>query len=76
MPRLLDILIDLKACPRPLTEEEDRFLNDLTTEFAGANDDVARWRIMEREGLTAFDDFGFDRDLFQHLTRLRQGARH
>ena len=59
MLKLITILEDLKVQPRQLTEEENLYLNQIGDELRRADSDGARWRILEREGLSRLDGFNF-----------------
>lgn len=76
MLKFITILDSLKAKPRRLTIEEDRYLDELTDELRRADSDTARWRILEREGLAQLDieAYGFDADLLDHLLGLRRAS--
>ncbi len=74
MLKLITILESLKQQPRQLTEEEDLYLNALGDELRRANSDAARWRILEREGLTRLDGFAFSDDVLAKLSVVRRAA--
>ena len=74
MLKLITILESLKQQPRQLTEEEDLYLNALGDELRRANCDAARWRILEREGLTRLDGFAFSGDVLAKLSDVRRAA--
>ncbi len=74
MLNLITILESLKAKPRPLTVEEDLYLEYLNQEIKKAESDAGRWRLLEREGLgqIEIEKYGFDPDLLEHLFKLRR----
>lgn len=76
MLKLVTILENLKAAPRPLTDEENLYLDELTEELRRADCNAARWRILEREGLGRLDieAYGFDDDLLDCLLGFRRAA--
>ena len=76
MLKLITILEDLKIRPRPLTDEENLYLNQLGDELRRAANDAERWRILEREGLTRVNDFNFSEDVIAKLTEIRRAAMH
>ncbi|MFZ6813730.1 hypothetical protein ACO0K3_04635 [Undibacterium sp. Rencai35W] len=76
MLKLITILQSLKQQPRQLTDEENLYLEQIGSELRRAENDTARWRILEREGLAQFDGFGFDDDLVAKLVDFRQRAMH
>ena len=74
MVKLVTLLQSLKAQPRQLTAEEDRYLNELGDELRRANSDAARWRILEREGIHTFDWSDADQDVLDRMTALHRAA--
>lgn len=72
--KLITILESLRDQPRPLTDEEDLYLDQLTDEIRRARSDAARWRILEREGLSRLDGFDFDEDVIARLSDVRRAA--
>ena len=74
MLKLITILESLRAQPRQLTDEENLYLNRITDELERAQSDAARWRILEREGLTRLDGFNFSDDVLARLTTVRRAA--
>lgn len=72
--KLAILLQDLKAQPRRLTEEENLYLNQIGDELRRAGSDAARWRILEREGLTHIDGFNFSEDVIAKLNDVRRAA--
>lgn len=74
MLKLITILEDLKLQPRQLTEEENLYLNQIGDELRRAESDAARWRILEREGLSRLDGFNFSEDVIAKLTEVRRAA--
>jgi hypothetical protein len=46
----------------------------LGDELRRANSDAARWRILEREGLTRLDGFAFSDDVLAKLSDVRRAA--
>ncbi len=60
---LIKILRSLREQPRPLSVEEDLYLQHLNDEVQKAQTDGQRWRILEQAGLLEGQDFGFDDDL-------------
>jgi hypothetical protein len=76
MLKLITILEDLKLKPRPLTDEENLFLNQLGDELRRATNNAERWQILEREGLTRLNDFNFSEDVIAKLTEIRRAAMH
>ncbi len=71
---LISILQSLRDQPRRLTDDENLYLAHLTDEIRRATSDAARWRIMEREGLSHLDGFAFDTDVIGKLTDIRRAA--
>jgi hypothetical protein len=71
---LATILTRLKEQPRPLSEEENLYLLELGQELRRAGNDAARWRILEREGLTTLDGFDFDAEVIRKLEAIRRAA--
>lgn len=74
MLKLISILEDLKAQPRRLTDEENLYLDQIGDELRRAGSDAARWRILEREGLSRLDGFNFDEEVIAKLTDVRRAA--
>ena len=74
MLNLITILENLKLQPRRLTEEENLYLNQIGNELRRAGSDAARWRILEREGLSHLDGFNFSEDVIAKLTDVRRAA--
>ena len=74
MLKLITILENLKLQPRQLTEEENLYLNQVGDELRRAESDGARWRILEREGLSRLDGFNFTEDVIAKLTEARRSA--
>jgi hypothetical protein len=74
MLKLITILENLKVQPRQLTEEENLYLNQVGDELRRAGSDGARWRILEREGLSRLDGFNFSEDVIAKLTEVRRAA--
>lgn len=74
MLKLITILEDLKVQPRQLTEEENLYLHQVGEELRRAESDGARWRILEREGLSRLDGFNFTEDVIAKLTEVRRAA--
>lgn len=74
MLKLITILENLKAQPRRLTEEENLYLNQIGDELRRAESDAARWRILEREGLSHLDGFNFSEDVIAKLSEVRRAA--
>jgi hypothetical protein len=74
MIKLITILANLKDAPRQLTDEENLFLYQLGEELHRADNDAARWRILQREGLNRLDGFNFDDAVLDKLAELRRGA--
>jgi len=72
--KLISILQSLREQSRPLSDEENIYLEHLTDEIRRATSDAARWRIMDREGLNQFDGFKFDTDVMGKLTEIRRAA--
>lgn len=72
--RLITILQSLRKHPRPLTDDENLYIEHLGDELRRAPSDAARWRIVEREGLTRLDGFNFDADVLGKLTEIRRSA--
>ena len=72
--QLITILQSLRERPRPLSDEENLYLEHLTDEIRGATSDAARWRILEREGLNRLDAMAFDQDILAKLTTVRRAA--
>ncbi len=74
MLKLISILESLKAQPRLLNDEENLYLDQLGDEVRRAGSDAARWRILEREGLSRLDGFNFSEDVIAKLTQVRRAA--
>ena len=74
MINLATLLADLKRQPRPITHDEDLYLNDLAQELRRAPNDPARWRILEREGINTFDWSDAEQDVLNRMTALHRGA--
>ncbi|MDP2431803.1 MAG: hypothetical protein Q8O33_07210 [Pseudomonadota bacterium] len=74
MLKLITILESLKAHPRLLSDEENLYLDQLGDEVRRAGSDAARWRILEREGLSHLDGFNFSEDVIAKLTEVRRAA--
>lgn len=72
--KLVTILQSLRDQPRRLTDDENLYLEHLADELKRAPSDAARWRIVEREGLTRLDDFKFSDDVLTKLTDIRRSA--
>ena len=72
--KLISILKSLQEHPRPMTDDENLYIEHLGDELRRAPSDAARWRIMEREGLTRLDGFDFDADILGKLTEIRRSA--
>jgi hypothetical protein len=74
MLKLITLLQDLKDQPRPLTDEENLYLDQIGNELRQASSDAARWRIFEREGLNGLDGFDFDDEVIAKLIDVRRAA--
>ena len=74
MLKLITLLQNLKDQPRPLTDEESLYLDQIGNELRQATSDAARWRIFEREGLSRLDDFDFDDEVIAKLVNVRRAA--
>ena len=61
--QLITILQSLRERPRPLSDEENLYLDHITDEIRRAPSDAARWRILEREGINRPDVMAFDHDI-------------
>ena len=72
--KLVTILQSLRDQPRRLTDDENLYIEHLGDELKRAPSDAARWRIVEREGLTRLDDFKFSDDVLEKLTEIRRAA--
>ena len=72
--KLVTILQSLRDQPRRLTDDENLYIEHLADELKRAPSDAARWRIVEREGLTRLDSFDFDADVLGKLTEIRRAA--
>lgn len=72
--KLISILQSLRDQPRRLTDDENLYLEHLTDEIRRATSDAARWRIMEREGLSQLGGFAFDTEVIGKLTEIRRAA--
>jgi hypothetical protein len=72
--QLITILQSLRERPRPLSDEENLYLDHITDEIRRAPSDAARWRILEREGINRPDVMAFDQDILATLTTLRRAA--
>jgi hypothetical protein len=57
-----------------LTDEENLYLAQLHVELRRATSDAARWRILEREGLSRIDGLDFSEDVIAKLTAVRRAA--
>jgi len=76
MLKLITILESLKAEPRRLTDEENLYLDQIGHELRQAESDAARWRILEREGLSRLDGFDFSEDVLVRLNAVRRAGMH
>jgi len=76
MLKLINILQDLKAQPRRLSDEENLYLDQIRDELRELDSDAARWRILQREGLDRIDieHYGFDEDLLEYMLGVRRAA--
>jgi hypothetical protein len=74
--KLITILQSLREHPRRLTDDENLYIEHLSDELKRAPSDAARWRIVEREGLTRLESFDFDADVLGKLTEIRLAAMH
>lgn len=74
MLKLISIPENLKAQPRWLTDEESLYLDQIGDELRRSGSDAARWRILEREGLSRLDGFDFSDDVTAKLTDVRRAA--
>ena len=74
--QLILILQSLRERPRRLTDEENLYLDHITSEIRPAPSDAVRWHIFEREGLSRMDGFDFDADVIGKLVEIRRGAMH
>ena len=72
--QLITILQSLRERPRPLSDEENLYLDNITDEIRRAPSDAARWRILEREGINRPDVMAFDQDILATLTTLRRAT--
>jgi hypothetical protein len=72
--KLITIIQSLRELPRPLSDEENLYLNHITDEIRRAPSDAARWRILEREGINRPDVMAFDQDILATLTTLRRAT--
>lgn len=71
---LITILRSLREQPRPLTVDEDLYLQHLNEEVQKAQTDGQRWRILEQAGLIEGHDFNFDDDLVGVLSKLHRAT--
>ena len=71
---LITILRSLREQPRPLTVEEDLYLQHLNEEVQKADSDGQRWRVLEQAGLIEDHDFKFDDDLVVVLNKLHRAT--
>ena len=71
---LITILRSLREQPRPLTGEEDLYLQHLNEDVQKAQTDGQRWRILEQAGLREGHDFNFDDDLVMVLNKLHRAT--
>lgn len=74
MLKLITIMESLKAQPRKLTDEENLYLNQLSDEMRRAGSDGARWRILQREGLSQLDGFTFSEDVITKLSEIHRAT--
>lgn len=74
MIKLITILESLNAEPRRVTDEENLYLNQLCDELRRAENDAARWHILEREGLNRLDGLGFSENVIVRLNALRRAV--
>ncbi len=72
--KLITILQSLRDRPRRLTDEENLYIEHLGDELKRASSDAARWRILEREGLSRLDGLNFSDDVIGKLTGIRRAA--
>ena len=71
---LITSLRSLREQPRPLTVEEDLYLQHLNEDVQKAQTDGQRWRILEQAGLREGHDFNFDDDLVMVLNKLHRAT--
>ena len=71
---LITILRSLREQSRPLTVEEDLYLQHLNEQVQKAQTDGERWRILEQAGLIEGHDFKFDDDLVVVLNKLHRAT--
>lgn len=74
MLKLITILESLKVQSRLLTDEENLYLDQLGQELKRAENDAARWRILEQEGLSRLDGYDFSEEVIAELTKVRRAA--
>jgi hypothetical protein len=74
MLNLITILESLKTQPRQFTDEENLYLDQLRDEIRRAKSDAARWRILEREGLSRLEGFDFDEEVIARLGEVRRAG--
>jgi len=55
----------------PFVDEENLYLDHITSEIRRAPSDTTRWDILEREGISRPDVMAFDQDILATLTTLR-----
>ena len=72
--RLITILKSLRDQPRRLTDEENLYIEHITDEIRRAQNDAARWQILEREGINRPDVMDFDQEVLATLTTLHRAA--
>ena len=74
MMNLGSLLNDLKRKPRPVTTDEDIYLNEVAQEIRRAPNDTARWRILEREGINKVDWSDAEKDVLEKMLALQRKA--
>lgn len=72
--KIIAIIDSLERQPRPLTEEENLRINEVADELRRAENQAARWAILEREGLGNLDGYDLEWDVIAKLADIRRGA--
>jgi hypothetical protein len=72
--KLATLLDSLKIQPRPLTDEENLYLVQITESLSQVEGYDARWRILEREGLRRLDGMALFESLILKLAAAQCAA--
>lgn len=72
MLKLNNILQDIKARKRQLSNEENTYIANLAVEMRQAVNEADRWRIIEREGLSRIEFFNLGESVIAGLIQKRR----